>query len=121
MLKNYLKITTRNLIKNKLFTKINISGLTTGITCFILISLFVLDELTYDSFNTKSDRIFRLNSHYKVGDNRFNLANSPMPLANALASEYPEIEKTARVLPANNIYVKKDNDYIKEEISTGGG
>ena len=115
MLKNYLKITIRSLTKNKLFSIVNILGLTIGITCFILIGLFVLDELTYDSFNTKTDRIFRLNSHYKVGDNKFNLANSPMPLANALASEYPEIEKTARVLPANNIYVKKENNYIKEE------
>jgi putative ABC transport system permease protein len=115
MLKNYLKITIRNLTKNKLFSTVNILGLTIGITCFILIALFVLDELTYDSFNTKADRIFRLNSHYKVGDDRFNLANSPMPLADALTSEYPEIEKAARVLPANNIYVKKGNDYIKEE------
>ncbi len=115
MLKNYLKITTRNLTKNKLFSIVNILGLTIGITCFILIGLFVLDELTYDSFNTKSGRIFRLNSYYKVGDNRFNLANSPMPLANALKLECPEIEKTARVLPGNNIYVKKDNEYIKEE------
>ena len=115
MLKNYLKITVRNLTKNKLFSIVNILGLTIGITCFILIGLFVLDELTFDSFNTKADRIFRLNSYYKVGDNRFNLANSPMPLADALASEYPEIEKTARLLQGNNIYIKKANDYIKEE------
>ena len=115
MLKNYLKITIRSLTKNKLFSIVNILGLTIGITCFILIGLFVLDELTYDSFNTNADRIFRLNSHYKVGDNKFNLANSPMPLADALASEYPEIEKIARVLPGNNIYVKKENNYIKEE------
>ena len=115
MLKNYLKITIRNLTKNKLFSIVNILGLTIGITCFILIGLFVLDELTFDSFNSKADRIFRLNSHYKVGDNNFNLANSPMPLADALASEYPEIEKIARVLPGNNIYVKKENNYIKEE------
>ncbi len=115
MLKNYLKITARNLTKNKLFSIVNILGLTIGITCFILIGLFVLDELTYDSFNTNSDRIFRLNSHYKIGNNEFNLANSPMPLADALVSEYPEIEKTARLLRENSTYVKKDNDYIKEE------
>ena len=115
MFKNYLKITIRNLTKNKLFSIVNILGLTIGITCFILIGLFVFNELTYDSYNNKEDRIFRLNSYYKVGDNRFNLANSPMPLANALASEYPEIEKIARLLPANNIYLKKENNYIKEE------
>ena len=115
MLKNYLKITVRNLVKNKLFSFVNISGLAIGITCFILIGLFVADELTYDSFNTKADRIFRVNAHYKVGDNRFNLANSPAPLASVLASEYPEIEKSVRILGNNNIYVKKRDEYIKEE------
>jgi len=115
MFKNYLKVTIRNLKKNKLFSFVNILGFAIGIASFILIILFVEDELTYDSHNRYSGRIFRVNAHYKVGENRFNLANSPIPLAGVLASEYPEIEKTVRILNESNVYVKKGNNYIKEE------
>ncbi len=115
MLSNYIKITMRNLVKNKLFSVVNISGLAIGIACFILIGLFVADELTFDTYNANADRIFRVNAHYKIGENRFNLANSPVPLAKVLVSEYPEIEKAVRVFPDENIYVKKEDEYIKEE------
>ena len=115
MLNSYLKTTFRNLKKNKIFSFVNISGLAIGVSCFTLIALFIADEITYDSFNKNADRIFRVNAHYKIGDNRFNLANSPVPLANVLVSEYPEIEKTVRIKQGINIYVKKDNDFIKEE------
>ncbi len=73
------------------------------------------DELGYDSYNKNADRIFRVNSHYKIGGNRFNLANSPVPLAAILQSEYPEVEKTVRLFRGENIYVKKNDEYIKEE------
>ena len=115
MIKSYLKTTIRNLLKNKVFSFVNISGLAIGVACFILIGLFVADELTYDTFNISADRIFRVNAHYNIGGNRFNLANSPVPLAGVLASEYPEIERTVRILKGTNIYVKKDAEYIKED------
>lgn len=115
MFKSYLKTTIRNLLKNKIFSFVNIFGLAIGVACFILIGLFVIDELTYDSFNVNAERIFRVNAHYKIGGNRFNLANSPIPLAGVLASEYPEIQKTARITQGGNVYIKKDNNYIKED------
>lgn len=115
MFRNYLKITFRNLAKNKLYSFVNIFGLAIGVASFILIALFVIDELTYDSYNTNADRIFRVNAHYKIGDNRFNLANSPVPLAQVLADEYPEIQKVVRLNNKGFIYVKKDQEFIKEE------
>lgn len=115
MLKNFLKITIRNLIKNKLYSIVNISGLAIGVACFILISLFVVDELTYDSYNINSGRIFRVNANYKVGDNRFNLANSPMPLGKVLVDEYPEIEKSVRIIKKELVYVKKGDEFLREE------
>ena len=115
MFKSYLVTTIRNLLKNKIFTFVNISGLAIGVACFILIGLFVIDEITYDSYNVKAERIFRVNAHYRIGGNGFNLANSPVPLAGVLQSEYPEIEKTVRMIKGQNIYVKKDDEYIKEE------
>ncbi len=61
MLKNYLKIAIRNLLKNKGYSLINIFGLAIGMTCCVLILLFVQDELSYDAFHTKRDRLYRLN------------------------------------------------------------
>ena len=60
MLKNYFKIALRNLLNNKTYSLINISGLAIGIACFMLIYLFVKDELSYDRFNSKANRIYRL-------------------------------------------------------------
>ncbi len=115
MYKSYLKTILRNILKNKVFSFVNIAGLAIGVACFILIALFVSDELGYDSYNKNADRIYRINSHYKIGGNRFNLANSPVPLAGVLQAEYPEIQSTVRMFRGENIYVKKDDEFLKEE------
>ena len=60
MLRNYLKIAWRNLIRNKFYSLINILGLSTGIACFMLVALFIQDELVYDQFHSKKDRIYRI-------------------------------------------------------------
>ncbi len=60
MLRNYLKIALRNLWRNKVYSFINIFGLTAGLVCFLLIALYVFDELTYDAFHTKAGRIYRV-------------------------------------------------------------
>jgi len=60
MLKNYIKTAWRNLMKNKIFSFINIFGLTTGLTCFLLIALYVFDELSFDRFHKNADNIYRV-------------------------------------------------------------
>jgi putative ABC transport system permease protein len=115
MYKSYIKTILRNFLKNKIFSFVNVAGLAIGVACFILIALFVVDELGYDSYNNNAERIFRVNAHYKIGGNRFNLANSPVPLAEVLQSEYPEIQKTVRLYRRENTYVKKDDEFLKEE------
>lgn len=71
MFKNYLKIAFRNLLRHKIYSLINISGLAIGMACCILILLFVRDELSYDRFHENSDRIYRLTRTTKMGDNTF--------------------------------------------------
>lgn len=115
MIKNFFKVTVRNLLKSKVYSFINIFGLAIGIASFLLIALFVKDELTYDRFNKNADRIFRINSHYKVGDSRFNMANSPAPLASVLKDEYPEVKESVRLIRTENTYIKKDDEFLKEE------
>ncbi len=61
------------MIKNKVFSFINIAGLAIGLSCFLLITLYVMDELSFDKYNDKADRIYRINS-------RFGGAEQQMPL-----------------------------------------
>lgn len=93
MLKNYLKIAVRNLFKHKTFSLINIVGLAGGLTCCLLIFVFVNDELSYDKFQTKRDRIYRI--QYFVQE--FNLANVPPVFAVHMGDFFPEVEKTTRL------------------------
>ena len=60
MLQNYFKIAIRNLLKNRVYSFINIAGLATGITCSLLILLWIFDELTYDKFHPKVDRLYQV-------------------------------------------------------------
>ena len=60
MLKNYFTIATRTLLKQKLYSSINIGGLAVGLTCFIMIFIYVHHELSYDNFHTKKDNIYRV-------------------------------------------------------------
>jgi len=115
MLKNYLKIGWRNLLKNKGFSIINITGLATGLACFILIALYVADELSYDRYNEKADRIYRVNSDINFGGNKLHLAVNSDPMGATLKKDYPQVEEYARFYNSSGSkLVKKGNEYIDE-------
>lgn len=90
---NYLKIAYRNLVKHKLYTLINVAGLAIGIASFILIWLYILDELSYDRYHTKADDIYRLVNVYDFDGVGENSASSPFPVAWTLKNEYPALIK----------------------------
>lgn len=97
MLKNYFKIAFRNLLNQKVYSLINIAGLAIGIACFILIYLFVTDELNYDKFNTKYDRIYRIIEKVNTEGQGEESTSSPIPVARALMNDYPQyIESIVR-------------------------
>jgi putative ABC transport system permease protein len=98
MLKNYLKITLRNLKRHKIFSFINIFGLSVGLAFSILILLFVRNELSYDSFHKYADRIYRISlfENYAKDDQHFN-SITPGVLGPLLKSYYPEIENCIRI------------------------
>ncbi|WP_413667764.1 ABC transporter permease [Mucilaginibacter sp. Mucisp86] len=97
MLRNYIKIAWRNLIKHKVFSFINIFGLATGIAAFWLISFYVVDEWSYDRYNLKADRIFRVVQHGTWNGGKFNLAVTSPPYAPALKNDYAEVEDAIRI------------------------
>ncbi|MDX1629197.1 MAG: ABC transporter permease, partial [Fulvivirga sp.] len=97
MLKNYIKIAFRNIWRNKVYSLINILGLTLGITCSSLLFMLVIDELSFDSMHEKKDRIYRV---VEIDDSkektRYYGITAP-PVGPALADDYPEIEDFTRV------------------------
>ena len=115
MIRNYLKIAWRNLLKNKTFSLINISGLAIGFSSFILIGLYVIDELSYDKFHEKADRIYRLEADIRFGGTDLRLAVSADPAGAVLKKDYPEVEQYVRFYASEGSkFVKKGNEYINE-------
>jgi putative ABC transport system permease protein len=112
---NYLKTAFRSLLKNKGFTTLNVLGLTLGVATCLLIVFYVLDELSYDRYNVKGDRIYRINNLVKFGGNENVYAASPAPTALALKNDFPEIEQVVRFQNAGRIRVKKGSQYIQED------
>jgi putative ABC transport system permease protein len=99
MFKNYFTLAWRNLMKNKVFSFINIFGLAIGLTCCMLIALYLFNELSYDSYHAKGDRLYQLGTTFvREGEADDRTANSPAPMAAAMQQEFPEIEKSTRLL-----------------------
>ena len=115
MIKNYFKIAWRNLVKNKTFSFINIIGLASGLACFILIALYVADELSYDRFNEKAGRIYRINSDIVFGGNKLHLAVASDPMGATLKKDYPQVEEYLRFFTSGRAkLIKKGNEFIRE-------
>ena len=81
MFKNYLKVALRNLWKSKGYSALNIIGLASGLGVCLLIFLYVLDEISYDRYNEKADRIYRLDADIYFNNTQFTASASPDPLA----------------------------------------
>lgn len=96
MLKNYLIITVRNLKKHRIHSLVNLSGMTIGLACTIMILLWVQDELRYDRFHARANRIFRVST--KDEKNSVFLITSPAPLADVIRKEVPEVQQAVRLL-----------------------
>jgi putative ABC transport system permease protein len=115
MIKNFLKIAWRNLIKNKAFSIINITGLAIGLSCFLLIALYVMDELSFDRFYPNADRIYRINSDIKFGGANLHMPVTSDMMGGLLKKDYPQVEQYTRVYTfSGDKLIKKGNDYIDE-------
>ena len=98
MIKNYLKIAWRNLKKNKVFSFINVFGLAIGLTCCMLIALYLHNELSYDSYHRNAGSIYQLGTTFVKEGKEDRTANTPAPMARAMQMDFPEIEKGTRLL-----------------------
>jgi len=116
MLRNILKITVRNLVKHKSYSAINIFGLTVGVTCCLLIFAYVGYELSFDRFNGKEDRIYRLITTYSLDGTTQELPNTTAPLAPSLVDDFPEVLDAVRFSPT----VKRSFKYQDKQFFEDG-
>ena len=116
MFLNYCKIAWRNIIRHKTFSAINIAGLAFSITAFILIALYIEDELSFDRYHQKADRIYRVVDDKKTPDLLLRSASSAAPVAPALKAEFPEISETVRIISAESLISYQDKLFEERNI-----
>ncbi|MEP7233426.1 MAG: ABC transporter permease [Ginsengibacter sp.] len=115
MIKNYFKIAWRNLVKNKIFSFINITGLALSLAAFWFIALFIAQELSYDRYHKKADRIYRLASHGNWEADKFDVTGTSGLTAKALKDDYPEVEETVRIDPEGGGIINYNDKRFKED------
>lgn len=119
MFNNYLKVTIRNIFKNKIYSFINIAGLAIGLAGFILITILIKNELSFDSFHKNGDRIYRvveIQNQDNIG--KLKVAVTMGPLATAMKDYFSGVENSARMVPAPPMFCKiGDKGFYEKDIS----
>ncbi|MFN8346363.1 MAG: ABC transporter permease [Spirosomataceae bacterium] len=113
MLRNYLKIALRNLLKNKVYSAITILGLAVGFACCLTIALYVEDELSYDRFHQNGKHIYRVVEKQNMSGEEYDIATSPGPLAPTLKADFAEIAQTCRVRRLGSRMFKIQNQVVE--------
>ena len=91
MLKNYIKIAIRTILRHKGYSFINVVGLAIGMTCCLLILMWVLDELSYDRFHEHADHIYRVEQDQFYSGSTYHVNVTPYPMAEGCKAEIPDI------------------------------
>ena len=113
MIKNYFKIAWRNLQRNKVFSLINILGLSIGLTCFMLIAVFVYDELNYDKHPSHAKNIYRVNLSATGNGNIDVYPMVDLAVGEGMKNAFSEIKSVSKLSPAID-YVKYEDKNFKE-------
>ncbi|HEY2727291.1 MAG TPA: ABC transporter permease, partial [Parafilimonas sp.] len=113
MFKNYFKTTFRNLRKNKLYSAINIFGLTIGLAACLLIGVYIIHELSYDKFNTNANRIVRVTMEYAQAGTVNTMATTGTKVGPQFKRTFPLVEEYARTV-INHKLIKTENKIFDE-------
>jgi putative ABC transport system permease protein len=117
MIKNYFKTAWRNLMKSKVFSFINILGLTIGITVCMMIFLFVMNEFSVDNFHKNGDHIYRVMREFKIEGKSNSVAYLSGPYAPALLNDFKdEIKKAVRVSPTDNLVTIGNTSFHEKKV-----
>lgn len=116
MLRNYFKIAWRNLMKYKFISFINLFGLTVGVTCCLLITIYIVNELSYDRYNKNAENIYRVTRSFNNADGvvSLNLSTVSPPFGYYFPTDFPEIVKMTRMLNNGRTPLKYKDKLINE-------
>lgn len=115
MFKSYLITAFRNLWKYRFYSSINILGLAIGLTCFLFILLYVKDELSYDQYHEKKDRIYRINFDGHAFEQDLNFAVVGAPVGEVMLKEFPEVEKYCRFRERGSFIISYEDNSFREQ------
>jgi putative ABC transport system permease protein len=114
MIRNFFRIAGRNIIRNKFFTFINVSGLAVGLAAALLILLWVQDEFSYDKFNTKAGSIYRVEEDQFYSGDRYHVTVTPHPSGPVWKEKIPEILEQTRINRLPRILFRQDDKVFFE-------
>jgi putative ABC transport system permease protein len=123
MLINYFKITLRTLVRQKGFAAINLVGLALGLSSGILIMIYVLDEMSFDKFHSKADRILRVGTDMvdiKTGNPNGSIETNGWPIGKLLEKDFPEVEKVVYIANASNLQINHEGKRFDERLFYAG-
>lgn len=110
---NYMKVALRNFKRYKGYSFINISGLTVGFTCMLIIGMLIHFELSFDDFHENRDRIYRVYTDVNRPSGLFRMAPVAFPMGPAIESEVPEIEKVVRISETQYLFAHNDKNFYE--------
>jgi len=115
MLKNLIKTAIRHILKHVGYSILNIIGLTLGITSALFLIIYVADEVSYDSYHVKADRIYRVSTTIKEPDDQFTWISAQIPFGPQVVHDYPEVESFVRFIPMGRALYKYEDKEFNEE------
>ncbi len=116
MFRNYFRVALRNFVKNKVFTLVNVFGLVFGIMSFGFISLYVWDEVMYDKFHQKVDRIYQVFAEINSSGEKVIRPYVPSSLVESIQERLPEVGKITRLFPAQVVFETNNDKYLENGI-----
>jgi putative ABC transport system permease protein len=116
MIRNYLKVAFRNLLKHKGYAFINILGLAVGIAASVLIFLYIINEMSYDKFHERAHRTYRITADWSnMGDSRIHQLGTPFVLAKTIRENYPQVEAITQIAgPLGDVIIRYQDTAFKE-------
>jgi putative ABC transport system permease protein len=115
MFRNYFKVAVRNILKHKFYSFINILGLTIGIASCLLITLYIVDELSFDRFHKDAENVYRLTLHGRIAGQDINTLTTSPPLGPAMVAQIPGVESFTRVQTIGELIVRFDDESFIEK------
>lgn len=116
MVRNYLKVGLRSLLRHRVHSVLNLVGLTVGLAVFLFVVAYVLDDLAYDRFHDEADDLFRIAAELKVGAREIRAPLTPGPLAGALVEELPQVEAACRIHRREGVVRHDGHAFLEERL-----